>query len=172
MMQHFSYFKNQQQKSTHLSANMTIKEGVKNTRREGQGFPLVYQSKGAKPCSPLKKMKLRAPFENVTFILFLAPFFLFQNFWYRVTQKKGACKAAKQTYLWIPNKNLTFSVQYFQGFHCQKKDICNSAAFSPTALLQISFVEIILRLPVDISLIENRISYHNQYFEGSSYIHC
>ena len=28
-------------------------------------------------------------------------------------------------------------------------------------------MQIILRLPVDISLIENRISYHNQYFEGS-----
>ena len=52
------------------------------------------------------------------------------------------------------------------------KNICNSAVFSPTALLQISKEEIILRLPVDISLIENRISYHNQYFEGSSYIYC
>ena len=69
-------------------------------------------------------------------------------------------------------KNLTISDQYFQRFHCQKKYICNSAVFSPTALLQISFVEIILRLPVDISLIENIISYHNQYFEGSSYISC
>ena len=69
-------------------------------------------------------------------------------------------------------KNLNISDQYFQRFHCQKKDICNSAVFSPTALLQISFVEIILRLPVDISLIENRMSYYNQYFEGSSYIYC
>ena len=68
-------------------------------------------------------------------------------------------------------KNLTISDHYFQRFHGQKKDICNSAVFSPTALLQISFVEIILRLPVDISLIENRISYHNQYFEGSFYIY-
>ena len=57
----------------------------------------------------------------------------------------------------FPTKNLTISDQYFQRFHCQKKDICNSAVFSPTALLQISFVEIILRLPVDISLKENRI---------------
>ena len=31
--------------------------------------------------------------------------------------------------------------------HCQKKDICNSAEFSPSALIQISFEEIILRLP-------------------------
>ena len=70
----------------------------------------------------------------------------------------------------FPAKNLTIQDQYFQRFYCQKKDICNSAIFSPTALLQISFVEIILRLPVDILLIENRISYHNKYFEGSSYI--
>ena len=55
----------------------------------------------------------------------------------------------------FPIKNLTISDQYFKRFYCQKKDICNSAVFSPTALLQISFVEIILRLPVDISLIEN-----------------
>ena len=68
----------------------------------------------------------------------------------------------------FPLKSLTISDQYFQIFHCQKKDICNSAVFSPTALLEISFVEIILRLPVDILLIENRISYNNQYFEGSS----
>ena len=53
----------------------------------------------------------------------------------------------------------------------KEKDICNSAVFSPTALLQISFVEIILRLPADISLIENRMSYHNQYFEGLFYIY-
>ena len=52
------------------------------------------------------------------------------------------------------------------------KDICNSAVGLNTALLQISFVEIILRLPVDISLIENRIYYDNQYFEGSSYVYC
>ena len=51
------------------------------------------------------------------------------------------------------------------------KDICNSTVGLNTALLQIYFVEIILRLPVDISLIENRISYQNQYFEGSSYIY-
>ena len=61
----------------------------------------------------------------------------------------------------FPMKNLTISDQYFQRFHCQKKDICNSAVFSPTALLQISFVKIILRITVGISLIENRISYHN-----------
>ena len=67
---------------------------------------------------------------------------------------------------------MTISDQYFQRFHCQKKDICNSAVFSPTALLQISFAEIIFRLPVDISLIDNRISYHNRYFEGTSYIYC
>ena len=72
----------------------------------------------------------------------------------------------------FPAKNLTIQDQYFQRFYCQKKDICNSAVFSPTALLQISFVEIILRLPVDISLIENRSSYHSQYFESSSYIYC
>ena len=68
-----------------------------------------------------------------------------------------------------PTKNLKISDQYFHRFPCQKKDICNSAVVSPTALLQISFVEIILRLSVDISLIENRICYHNQYFEGSSF---
>ena len=59
----------------------------------------------------------------------------------------------------------------FQRNHCQKKYICNVAGFSPTALLEISFLEIILRLPVDISLIENRISYQNKYFEDSSYIY-
>ena len=52
-------------------------------------------------------------------------------------------------------KNLTISDQGFQRFHGQKKDICNWAVFSPTAKLQISFVEIILRLPVDMLLIEN-----------------
>ena len=103
---------------------------------------------------------------------------------YRVTQKKsiplfevlwGAQVFAKQLNRYIfgfPAKYLTNLDQYFQRFHCQKKDICNSAVFSPTALLQISFVQIILRLPVDISLIENRIYYHNQYFEGSFYIYC
>ena len=70
-------------------------------------------------------------------------------------------------------KNLTISDQFFQRFYCQKKDICNIAVFSPTAaILQIFFIENILRLPVDISLIENGISYHNQNFEGSSYRYC
>ena len=59
-------------------------------------------------------------------------------------------------------KNLTILDQYFR-FHCLKKDICISAVFSPTALLQVYFVEIVLRFHVDISLIEN---------EGSSYICC
>ena len=72
----------------------------------------------------------------------------------------------------FPTKYMTISDQNFQRFHCQKKDICNSAVFSPTALLQISFGETILRLPVDILLIENRISYHNQYFVGASYVYC
>ena len=72
----------------------------------------------------------------------------------------------------FPTKNMAISDKNFQRYHCQKKNICNSAVFCPTALLQISFVEILLRLPVDtISLIENRISHHNQYFQGSSYIH-
>ena len=87
----------------------------------------------------------------------------------------GAQVFAKQLNRYIfgfPTKNLTIPDQYFQRFHCQKKDICNSAVFSPSALLQISFVEIMLRLPVDISLIENIIPYHNQYFEGSSNIYC
>ena len=72
----------------------------------------------------------------------------------------GTQVIAKQPNIHIfgfPTKNLTILDQYFQRFHCQKKDICNSAVFSPTALLQISFVEIILRLPVDISLKENII---------------
>ena len=69
-------------------------------------------------------------------------------------------------------ENLTFSDQYFQYFQINTfKDICNCAVFSPPAQLQISFIEIILRHPVDISLIENRISYHFQYFEGFSYIY-
>ena len=72
----------------------------------------------------------------------------------------------------FPMENLTISDQHFQRFHCQKKDICNSAVFSPSALLQISFVEMILRLPIDVSLIEIIISYHNPNFEGSSYIYC
>ena len=67
----------------------------------------------------------------------------------------------------FPTKNQTILDQYFQRLHCQKENICNSAVFSPTALLQIYFVEIILRVPVDISLIENRISYHDQYFDCS-----
>ena len=85
----------------------------------------------------------------------------------------GAQEFAKHLDIHIfgfPTKYLTNLDQYFQRYHCHKKDICNSAVFSPTAILQISFVEIIFRLLVDISWIENRISYHNQYFEGSSYI--
>ena len=58
----------------------------------------------------------------------------------------------------FPMKNLIISGQYFQRFYCKKKYICNSAVFSPTAPLQISFVEITLRLTVDISLTENIIS--------------
>ena len=57
----------------------------------------------------------------------------------------------------FPMTNLTISDHYFQRFQCQKKDICNSAVFSPTALLKISFAEIIFRLHVDISLIENKL---------------
>ena len=60
-------------------------------------------------------------------------------------------------------KNLTISDQYFQGFPCRKKDICNCAVFIQTVQLQLSFVEIIFKLPVEISLIENRISYNLQY---------
>ena len=58
----------------------------------------------------------------------------------------------------FPTKNMTISNQY----SLTKKHICNSVVGSPTALLQISFVEIILRhyLVLDISLIENRISCH------------
>ena len=62
--------------------------------------------------------------------------------------------------------------QYFPRFHCQKKYTCNSAELSPTELLQISSVEIIVRLTVDILLTENKIFYHNQFFEGSNYIYC
>ena len=40
----------------------------------------------------------------------------------------------------LPTKNLTILDQYFQRFPCQKKYICNSAVFSPTGLLQISFI--------------------------------
>ena len=47
-------------------------------------------------------------------------------------------------------KNLNILDQDFQRFHCQKKDIFDSSALSPTDLLQITFVEIVLRLPVDI----------------------
>ena len=42
----------------------------------------------------------------------------------------------------FPTKILTI----FKDFIVRKKDICNSAVISPTALLQMSFVEIILRL--------------------------
>ena len=87
-------------------------------------------------------------------------------------RKKVFAKQLNRHLFGFATKNLTISVHYFQRFHHQKKDICNSAVFSPNALLQISFVDIILRLPVDISLIENTISYHNQYFEGSSFIYC
>ena len=61
----------------------------------------------------------------------------------------------------FPTKNLTILDQYFQKFHFQKKYISSSVVLSPAALLQIYFVEIILRIPVDISLIENKICYHN-----------
>ena len=43
-----------------------------------------------------------------------------------------------------------FQTNVFKDFSVRKKDICNRAVLSPTALLQLSFVEIILRLPVDI----------------------
>ena len=54
-------------------------------------------------------------------------------------------------------KNLTISGQ---------KNI--RALFSSTGRLQISFVEIILRYPVEITLTENKISCHFQYSEGFS----
>ena len=69
----------------------------------------------------------------------------------------------------FPTKNLT---NIFKDFIVRIFFFCNSAVFSPTALSKISIVKNFLRLPVDISLIENRISHHYQYFEGSSYIYC
>ena len=42
----------------------------------------------------------------------------------------------------FPLKNLTISDQYFQRFHCQKKDIRKCAVFSPTAKLQIFFINL------------------------------
>ena len=67
-------------------------------------------------------------------------------------------------------KNWTISDQYFQRFPYQKKDVCICTVFSLTAQLQISFVLHILRQPVDMSLIELKISHCFQYFEGFSYI--
>ena len=57
-------------------------------------------------------------------------------------------------------KKLTISGQYFKIFCYQKKDICNRALSSQTAQLQIYWVDIILRLHVEMSLTENSISYH------------
>ena len=74
----------------------------------------------------------------------------------------GFAKQVSRYIFGFPIKNLTISDQI--TFHCHKNDICNCAVFSPTAQLQISFVEIILRLSVETSLIENRIFYHFQYF--------
>ena len=86
----------------------------------------------------------------------------------------GTWVFAKQQYRHIfifPIKKLTISDQYFQRFHCKKKYICNCAVFIQTAQLQMSFGEIILRHPEDVSLIGTRISHRLQYFEGFSYIH-
>ena len=57
-------------------------------------------------------------------------------------------------------KKLIIVGQYFKIFCYQKKDICNCALSSQSAQLQISWVEIILRLDVEISMTENSISYH------------
>ena len=46
-------------------------------------------------------------------------------------------------------KYSTISDPYFQRFPCQKIDIPNGAEFSSTAQLQISFVKIILKHPVE-----------------------
>ena len=54
-------------------------------------------------------------------------------------------------------KNWTTSDQYFQRVYYQKIDVRNYAEFSSTAQLQISFEEIILRHPVELSYIENKI---------------
>ena len=56
--------------------------------------------------------------------------------------------------------NLTISDPYFQRFPYQIIDNRNCAEFSSTAQLQISFVTIILRQPVELSLIESRILCH------------
>ena len=64
-------------------------------------------------------------------------------------------------------KNLAISDQYFQRFHCLKKYMGNCAVFSSTAHLQIPFVEIILRHPVVIPLIENKIPKRGIIFIGS-----
>ena len=55
-----------------------------------------------------------------------------------------------------------FQTNSFKDF-IVRNYICNCVVFSPTAQLQISFIENILRLPVLISLIENRISYNFSY---------
>ena len=68
-------------------------------------------------------------------------------------------------------KNLTISGQCFQRFYCLKKDIDSCAVFSSTstAQLQISFVEISLRHPLEISLIENEIYCNFEYSAGFQY---
>ena len=70
----------------------------------------------------------------------------YTSFW-GFRENTGVCKTA-------------ISHQNFQRFQCQRKDIYNSLVFSPTAVLQISFVKQFLRLPVNIYLIINRIFYH------------
>ena len=66
----------------------------------------------------------------------------------------------------FPMKNLTIFDQSFQRFHRQKKDIGSCVVFSSTAPLQISFVDIILRHHLEISVIENRFSCHFQFSEA------
>ena len=56
-------------------------------------------------------------------------------------------------------KNLTIYDQYFQGFDFQKIGIRKCAEFRSTAQLQISFVKVILRHPVELLLVENKISF-------------
>ena len=77
-----------------------------------------------------------------------------------VSEEHSFAKQLKRHIFGFPMKNWTISDQYFQRSHCQNRDIQNSAEFISAEQLQISFVKIDLRHPVEISLIENEIVCH------------
>ena len=84
----------------------------------------------------------------------------------------GVCKTALWTYFWISYEKFDYFGSILSKISLPKIKIFVIAQYLAQLCNYKYLLKIILRLPVHISLIENRMSYHNQYFEGSFYIYC